>query len=272
MPRNSKRKSARKDKALGAVLTMVGAILIAALVGAVWWVGQRVPLDPETNCPREGPNSVQLVLIDQSDPVTGLQAQRVRQEITRLKATALPGTRFDIFSFEGDTSNELRPLLSICVPNRPEQASDWTENRERIRRRYEQRFSEVLDRSIEQLLRASTRPSSPIVESLRAAAQTSFGLLEMGRIPLHVTLVSDMVQHTADLSHFRSEPDFAQLARNPKWPLLRPLLKGAEVRILYLLRPTALRNSRPIQNAGHQLFWERLMAESGGRLTYVEPI
>lgn len=271
MPRHSRRRAARKDKAIGFTLAVVGGIIICSLGLAVWWVGQRPSPDPATNCPREGPTSIHLILIDQSDPITGLQAQRVRQEITRLKNSANTGTRFDIYSFEGDSHNELQPLLSLCVPQKPEKASDWTENRERVRKRYEQRFSEVVDAAINRLLVASTRPSSPIVESLRAASQTSFGLIEPGRIPLHVTMISDMVQHTAELSHFRADADFDQLARNPKWPTLRPVLKGAEVRVLYLLRPTALRNNRPIQNEGHQRFWERLIAASGGTLTNVDP-
>jgi hypothetical protein len=263
------KKAGRADKAIGLLLAGVGIVLIAGLAAVAWTVAHKAPLDPETNCPREGPSAVHMILIDQSDPITGLQAQRIRQEMTRLKTGAKPGTRFDIYTFQGDTSAELRPVLSVCAPKHD--ANELIENPERVRKRYEERFSAVLDKTVDELLGVSERPSSPIVESLRAAAQTSFGLLDAGQVPLRVMLVSDMVQNTADVSHFRSEPSFDQLARNAKWPTLRPVLKGAEVQVLYLLRPSALRGGKPIQNAGHQLFWERLIAASGGRLTSIEP-
>lgn len=267
--RSRSSKAGRKDKAVGLVLAALGTVLVAALAAVAWVVAHQAPPNPETNCPREGPREIHLILVDQSDPVTGLQAQRIRQEMARLKTGAAPGTRFDVFTFQGDTSAELPPVVTVCAPKRD--ANELYENPERVRKRYEERFSAVLDKAIDQLLRASERPNSPIVESLRAAAQTSFGLFDAGQMPMRATLISDMVQHTADLSHFRSEANFDQLARNPKWPILRPVLKGADVQILYLLRPAALRGGKPIQSHGHQFFWERLIAASGGRVTSIEP-
>jgi hypothetical protein len=189
--------------------------------------------------------------------------------MSRLKMSAKAGTRFDIFTFQGDTSAELQPVLTICAPKRD--ANELIENPGRVRRQYEERFSAVIDKTLDELLQMSERPNSPIVESLRAAAQTSFGPFDAGQIPLRVTLISDMVQNTIDINHFHSEPNFDQLVRKAKWPTLRPVLKGADVQILYLLRPTALRGGKPIQNGGHQLFWEHLIAASGGRIISIEP-
>jgi hypothetical protein len=198
--------------------------------------------------------------------VESQQGQHIRQVVQRLKADAAFGTRFDVYTFEGDGTNELPPVLSVCAPGRPQDANELIENPERVRKRYEESFAIVLDKVINELLRASTRPNSPIVESLRAAAQTSFGPFDPGQIPLRATLVSDMVQHTADLSHFKAEANFKQLSSANKWAGLRPQLKGADVYVLYLLRPTAVRAGTPIQNRGHQAFWEQLIEASGGRL------
>jgi hypothetical protein len=75
-----------------------------------------------------------------------------------------------------------------------------------------------------------------------------------------------MVQHSAALSHFAAEANFKQLSSTNKWASLRPQLKGADVYVLYLLRPAAVRGSAPIQNRGHQAFWEQLIEGSGGRV------
>jgi len=265
-------KRSGRDKIYGLVLALIGILLICALGGGALWLRKtKVTLDAD-NCPLTGPSSVHLIMIDRSDPITGQQAQRVRQYIQKLKNEASAGTRFDVYTFEGDIRNEMVPMIRVCAPGRPQDANELYENPDLIRKRYEERFSAVLDRTIETLLKESTRQNSPIIESLRAAAITSFGPFTAGAITLHVTLVSDMVQHTGLISHFKTEPNFGLLSRMPAWASLQPNLKGADVVILYLLRPTAKRGPMTIQNRGHELFWEQLIGASGGRLESIEPI
>jgi hypothetical protein len=80
-----------------------------------------------------------------------------------------------------------------------------------------------------------------------------------------------MIQHSNLYSHYPKELDFGLLVKSAQWPQLRPDLKGAETEIFYLLRPEAKRtNGHPIQSRGHQLFWEQLIAASGGHLTKIE--
>jgi hypothetical protein len=262
----------RGDKTIGVLLGIAGIVLIVALAGGAWWLRKiKEPLDAD-NCPRSGPRAVHVIMIDRSDPITGQQAQAVRQRVEKLKNEAEFGTRFDVYTFEGDAKNEMRPILRVCAPGRPEEANELIENPQFVRRRYEERFSQILDRSVTELLKVSTLPNSPIIESMRAAALTSFGPLNAGQIPLHVTLVSDMVQNTAAISHFRAEPNFAQLAKSAAWTSLQPDFKGADVDILYLTRPGAKRGAVVIQSRGHQLFWEQLIAASDGRLDSILPL
>lgn len=271
MSRRRQRKAARWDRIAGVLLTVLGVALIAALAGGAWWIKTVRPvLDPETSCPTSGPTALHVVMFDRSDPVTGQQAQRIRQIMQQIKTEAPFGTRFDIYTFEGDEKNELRPIRSLCAPGRPEQANELIENPGRVRRRYDEQFSEVLDSTVDQLLVESTRASSPIIESLRGAALTSFG--PVTGTPLRLTLVSDLVQHSAAASHFRAEPSFAELSATAKWASLKPMLKGVRVDVLYVLRPTAVRGAAAIQNRGHQAFWERLIAAAGGHLIRIEPI
>lgn len=272
MARRSRPRRGGQDKIVG---TLLIAAAVAALIGAgatVWWVrGQKEALDAD-GCPRSGPKAIHLIMIDRSDPITGQQAQIVRQRVQQLKAEARFGARFDVYTFEGDTKNEMKPMLRVCAPGRPEEASQLTANPDLLRRKYDEGFSTVIDQEVDRLLRAETQPNSPILESLRAAAISSFGPTTAGTIPLRVTLVSDMVQHTTLASHFRTEPNFNQLSKNQAWASLQPNLKGAQVDVLYLLRPTAVRGGAPIQNRGHMLFWEQLIAAGGGRVSTMQPI
>jgi len=260
------------DKWVGVALGVVGVLLIAALGGGAWWLRKsKEPLDAD-NCPRAGIRALHVIMIDRSDPISSQQAQIVRQQVRALKNDARFGTRFDVYTFEGDTQNEMQPIIRVCAPGRPEEANEWIENPELIRRRYEERFSAVLDRTLDDLLNVTSLDNSPIIESMRAASITSLGPIPAGKIPISFTLVSDMVQHTKLVSHFKGEPNFASLQKSQTWPLVRPDLKGAEVEVLYLLRPNAKRSGAPIQNRGHQVFWEQLITASGGRVKLIRPI
>ena len=265
-----RRRGGLPDWFSGTLLTVLGLVLIGALVALKWWAGVSKIEVGSDNCPLRGPpRAIHVVIFDRSDPISGQQAQRIKQLMKQYKDTAPFGYRFDIYTFEGDAKNELKPILVVCSPGRPEEANELIENPVLIRRRFEQTFSAEIDRVVDQLLKEFTLPSSPIIESLRAAAISSFGpLSESSKIPLKVTLFSDMVQHSQLYSHFRSEPDFTTLSKSVVWPSLRPDLRGAETEIYYLLRPEAKRgNGAVIQNHGHQKFWEHLIGGSNGRIT-----
>ena len=273
MTRRRRATKGLSDRWSGILLTIAGIAIIAGLGGGLWWVKHSRPqLDQETNCPTSGPNGVHVILFDRSDPITDSQAQRIKQIIEKLKNEAPFGLRFDIYTFEGDTSHVLEPKLRICALGKPESANPLIENPEIVRRRYEARFAAVIDQTVSGLLRVSTQSTSPIIESIRAAAITSFGPIERGQMPLRITMISDMIQNTALYSQFKTESNFGILARSSGWASLQPQLKGAQADILYLSRPKAARNGVPIQNRGHEAFWEQLIAASGGQLASVEPL
>lgn len=267
------RKSAHTDRRNGILLILLALVLAAGLFGGYWWVRKtKIPLDEATNCPLTGPRAVHVLIFDRSDPISAQQSQQIQQRIRALKSAAAFGQRFDVYTLEGDVKNALRPTLQICSPGRPEEANELIENPELVRRRYDEKFSRVLDRTIDSLLQPSVRDNSPIIESMRAAAITSFGDFDEAKTDLRMTMISDMVQHTDAYSNFRTEPNFAELSQKTNWPTIRPNLKGARVDIYYLLRPEARRQGKTIQNRGHQLFWEQLIRASNGTLDEFVPM
>jgi len=266
----AKKKSKTYDYVLGTALTALGVLILGALI-AIVFILREPNRDPETNCPADGPKAIHAIMIDRSDPITPAQVQQIRQHLQRAINRTEEDTRMDIYSFEGALTNVLQPVLSICAPRKPEEIDPWTQSPPRQIEIYK-RFTERLNAEIDGLLAAHTQETSPIIESLRGAAQSSFGLIERGQVPLKITLISDLIQNTTAVSHFRVAPDFEAVQRSNLWSALRPDLKGAEVEVLYILRTRATRGSRPIQNIGHQQFWEALLVASGGRPLGIWPI
>lgn len=259
----------RFDKARGILLGIVGVLAILALGGAAYWVSKtKVQLDAQTNCPVSGPTAIHAILIDRSDPISPQQGQQIRQIVDGYIANARIGERFDLYVASGDAVNVLAPITSVCSPGRGDQASEIYQNPAMIQAQFEEKFVAVLRDNLTRLLASATADSSPILESIRAAAVSSFGAIEPGKIPLQMTVVSDFVQHTPGNSHFRGETNFDDLAKRPVWRQLQANLKGATVNALYLSRASAVRSGRPIQDRGHQLFWEKAIQSSGGDVRF----
>jgi hypothetical protein len=271
--RHHHRGAARRDLILGVVLGLLGLLALAALGGGLWWVkSNRIDVTESTLCPKSGPRAIHVLLFDRTDPVTGQQGLEIQQHIDRLIKDPRTGQRFDFYTVEGDTQKVLKPVLEICSPGQGKDANEIYENPGKIQKRFETRFAEVLTRTVSDLLKESTKPSSPIIESIRAASISSFGPFGDSEIPLELTIISDMVQHSPLNSHFRSVPNFKELGRSQSWRSLQPDLRGAKVVVLYLLRSTAVRNGVPIQNLGHQMFWNELISASNGRVVSFQPI
>jgi hypothetical protein len=270
---NRYKRTARLDLLMGVVLGLIGLIALAALGGGLWWLKSKRPdIVESTLCPKSGPRAVHALLFDRTDPVTSQQGLEIKQHIARLLKSPMTGQRFDLYTVEGDTQKVLEPLLQVCSPGQGKDANEIYENPGKIQKKFETRFVDVLTHTVSGLLEASTKPSSPIVESIRAASISSFGPFADSEIPVELTIVSDMVQHSPLSSHFRSIPNFRELSRSQPWRSLQPDLRGANVVILYLLRPSAVRSGVPIQNRGHQLFWEELVSAANGRLVSFQPI
>lgn len=259
-----KKKKKDWDKAKGILLAVIGLLLIGALGGGWYWAtNKQVKLDAATNCPVSGPTAIHAILIDRSDPIQPLQAQQARLTIDRYVKNAKVGERFDLYVADGDAGKVLSAVSSVCNPGRGDQANELYQNPQMIQRQFEEKFLAPLNTTLGQLLSVATSQTSPILESIRAAAVSSFGTVEAGVIPLRLTIISDLVQNTPLYSNFRSEPNFADLAKRPEWRSLQANLKGAKVDVMYLLRTTATRNNLPIQNRPHQEFWFKVFDANG---------
>jgi hypothetical protein len=258
------------DKARGIVFMLIGLVLISALGGAWYWVSKnRTQLDAASNCPVTGPMAIHVILIDRSDPIQPLQAQQVRQTIDRYVKGAKIGERFDLYTANGDAGNVLSAVASVCNPGRGDQANELYQNPRMIQQQFEDKFLKPLESSLAELLKSGTAKESPILESIRAAAVASFGAVEPNTIPLQVTIISDLVQHSGLYSQFKTDGSFADLAKRPEWRSLQANLKGATVEVLYLLRADARRGNIPIQNRGHQEFWFGVFKANGADPTRV---
>lgn len=241
---------------LGSGLALIGAIVVGSVVLT------PDPIDSTTLCPRRGVLAVNAVLVDRSDPISPLQATQIRNALDAIVRNAQAGERIDLYVADADGRAAPAPVLSLCSPGR--EANPIYQNPDNIRRRFDEAFRRPIEDAIDALLSPSRSDSSPIMESIKTACVGSFGSLSPS-IPARLTIVSDMLQNSPMMNHFRDR-DFAQFLTSSR---LAPVLtdcRSARVRILYILRT----QYRAYQTRHHQIFWENLLDRMNARVTAID--
>lgn len=244
----------------------LATVFIAAVgVGSLGWTQlNRVPLDTGTSCPIAGPTAVHAILLDQSDPITPLQAQRLSQIVDRVIDEASIGERIDLYVLTADGTQALTPRLSLCRPK--SEGSIWTENPKRIHDRYVARFRQPLDETLKALMTPSPAKTSPIMESVKAVCVAAFGALPRDT-PVRLTIASDMIQFSSLLDHYKQR-DFDVFSKSPSYNEVLADCHRAATDVLYLVRPRDVR----VQDRKHQLFWEKFFDRENASLNRMEAI
>jgi hypothetical protein len=244
------------------------AVMIAGVLGVggllAWRRATAVVRDKVSSCPITGPVAVHAVLVDNSDPLTPLQAQRLAQRVEIIAHSAALDERVDYYLLTAGGDAVAAPEVSLCRP--PSDGNALTENPERIRRAYVAKYLEPLRGALRNTETPQESATSPIMESIKAVCVGAFGALPSG-VPARLTIASDMIENTRVLNQYRPYETNAFLRSTPLSGVLADC-HGAEVDILYLTR---LRDSR-FQTRAHQQFWEKFLDRMNARLMSMERI
>ena len=237
-------------------IVLLISITILLLGGglAAYILTRSDPIDKASLCPQAGPTGIHAILIDRSDPISELQATKVRQNLERAIFDARAGTRVELFVADSDGLTRPTSVISLCNPGRD--ANPIYQNPRLIRDQFERGFKARRDTAINTLMVPSNAKTSPIMESLKAVCIEAFGKAPSG-IPLELTIVSDMIQNSNVINQYRDR-DYEALLRSPRLQSLLVDCRGTDVDIVYLLRPTQ-RGQPGIQTRTHQSFWQRYL-------------
>ncbi len=246
--------------AAGALVLLLGAGIALA------WLAQRsrVTLD-DAMCPTDqAPPSLQVILLDASDPLGAAQRLAVANELTRLRRSLPRLARVEVYAIEPG-SGLLEPRAALCNPGDGSNMSQWYQNPELARRRWRAAFETPLAHLVDSRLAHGAAPVSPIYEAIQAIAVRSFGQPRFDGVPKRLFVVSDLMQHVPGRqSHYQGVPDFDRFSETAYFRRVRADLTGVEVRLIYLARATSR-----IQGGEHIRFWQRYFARQGAVVSEV---
>ena len=218
--------------------------------------------DAETGCPETGPSALTAIMIDATDRIGAIS----RADVLARLEEYLAASREDemVIGFEARPVGEEidEPLLTVCHPGDPEEASEWTQNPRLIRRRLEERFRQPLEALFRNLLNREEAPTSPLMESVQSVAVSFLGREEYADVPKRLILVSDLMQHSEYLSFFRQPGvDYGAFERSQGADALSTDLRGTTVDVLFVQREAhgLLPSTRGLAE-----FWGRWVEDQGG--------
>ncbi len=253
MSRQARRRRERRKTRWGVATAIAGGLVLLTLV--VLGQSQDAAKDDDHCLVGAQPAAQAVVLLDPSDELSGVQqlsaAPRVIDALEGLPESA----EIRVYAVARAGRGDAAPEYRICKPRDPagigRLESLWV-NRDLARRRYRREFLDPVEEALGALLGAAGDTASPIVEAIQTASVDAFQPRDAA-IERHLLMVSDMVQHSADLSFFRETPDFGAFAGDPAYQTLRVDLDGAEATVFLLARRD---RAGRIQGARLEAFWE----------------
>jgi hypothetical protein len=219
-----------------------------------------------TFCPEDGPTSITVVLIDATDPLGPSQAQALENRIASIQEGIERGGALELYLVAPIERAPLEPLLKLCNPGRPEEASKWAENPRIVEQRWREGFTAPIQEAVRRAQEAEEAATSPILASLQSVALTAFGGPGRNDRPKRLLLISDLLENTSAFSLYQSPPDAARFLADPRLRSLRPPLEGVEVQLRIVDR------GHPRQTPELGRFWEELIAAGGGEVTIRGPL
>jgi hypothetical protein len=249
-----------------AAITILGTFAVA---GGYLYFNKR-PIDRTTGCPADHYDSVTAVLVDLTDPVTPTQAEALKNELTKVRNGIPKYGRLDIYPLESTAKSVIRPLFAGCSPGSGRDVDNGLYgNRELADRLWQKEFASKVDGVLGRLLDMPEAENSPIFEAIQSVAVTSFGtpIAENAREKTLV-VISDMIQHTPELSMYQGAPSFNQFKMIQYYLRVKPFLKGANVDVDLIVRETR----RDVQKPVLYKFWVDFFAASDGYLRDWKPM
>jgi hypothetical protein len=232
----------------------VGAALLLAL--AIF--ARPRPVDKTTGCETDQllPKAHTVLVIDQTDAFTPAQITYAKKvllyEYDRLH-------RYDLLTVRGVGDDADTPFrnFKLCRVQKRAEVYGIAVNEDQVARRFETVAGKPMARYLDSLARVGEAETSPLVETLsNISREEDFG---PGVGSRRLVVISDLAQNSANFSQYRNKG--AKVALPTELGVFRADLKGATVRVHYLLRPSL----RRLQGPAHQATWQDYFERAGAK-------
>lgn len=263
-------KSTKKTPSLSQIFGIT--VSVAAILGGVGVAAYKIffdrekPNDLRTMCPSNGPLGHVVLLVDKSDPMTFTQRKDFEVLYEEVVTRIVPkGHLLSVYALADDFVATAEPLLELCNPGDGSDASRVDANPVQIKREFDQKYVMPMLELRDVLVTDKSGKASPILEMVQLTSITGFRK-QMVTGERRLIIVSDMIQHTPQMSMYKGVPQYEAFAETPYGKKSLAGLKDIKVEFRMLL------NTPNVQGEDLFNFWRQHVKQSGGRFVLYEPI
>lgn len=254
-----RRKPIGKD-VVGFVLAVVGIGAVVAGFYAYRTAEQeRGEINEQTLCPVSGPTSIDIVLIDKTDPLNERQRAFVVNRLQEIKQDVPSRGAIELFAISAKRDDVLKPILTLCNPGRGADANPITASPKRVEALWETQFDTPLEAELRHAVQPSAADLSPVMEAIQSVSIRTLNHREVSSRPRSLTIVSDLLHNTPEFSQYQGITNFARFKGTPYFGRVRTALDGVAVTVLYVPRP----GQESIQGGAHVQFWTEYFVNQG---------
>lgn len=267
--RGKRRARQQRKQAVGLAILMAAVLIAGGL--AYFYMSMRasaVELDATTLCPMDGPRGHFAVIIDATDTFLPAQSKFIAKYFEELREHVPRYAQVAVYVSGDFAGGQISPRLIICNPGDGSGVSPLTGNPKKLQRRWEAEFGRPVAAAIRESISTLPGTESPLMEIIQAVTLSAFPLQPDPASREVLIIVSDMLEHSSIMSHYRGHPDFSSLRDSGVLGHLKPNLEDVEVRVLYVSRP----GHEGSQRRDHVSFWESYFRHYGAEVAVVERI
>lgn len=225
-----------------------------------------------------GPSTVVAVVVDASEEFNEVQRQALMDRFYRALSRAAPSdepsrpvageVRVDVYNANAPLGGLIEPVFSQCSTPKLTGLQALAGNPSREEREYEEAFARPLDEAVRGLTTGTSSETSPILESLTAAAERSFAGRDEAQ-QNSIILISDLLQNSSLVSFYGRQqvPSFESFTSLPGRSSVSPDLKGADLCPIIINRSTE--NEDRLQTTRLVDWWANYADRMRGRLDMV---
>ena len=196
-------KKAKSDK-IGYLLIAV-VVLILGGIAVFIAMNRGVELDKESMCRVDGQYDRSVVVLDMTDNYNAIQVQQIRHIIENIADNLAVTEQLQLYIIDDVVPSEMKVELSLCNPGDGDGKSEIYSNPKLFKKRWEERFHAPLMAKLQKLSGAYTSTTSPILETVQAVNNIAFPYVRNANQKYKMTIISDMIQNSKELSFFKTK-------------------------------------------------------------------
>ncbi len=148
--------------------------------------------DPRTMCPSTGIDTIEYLLLDISDPIYPTQVNFLFDLVSNRVSSLNKNEKFTVLLIDPNEYTKDDPVFDQCNPGDGEEVSNFNDNKELRKARFQKFFKDKLVENLNQLNFNGRLRTSPILEMIKVATQNT---VNPGFKNVRINVFSDMIQN-----------------------------------------------------------------------------